>query len=63
MKKPIALLALLAVLWLALPAEAAAPTVVLGSAVLEVAAGQTAAVVRHRDGRPGSVRPGDSPAF
>ena len=41
MKKPIALVALLAVLWLARPAAAAAPTVVLGSAVLEVAAGQT----------------------
>ena len=41
MKKSVALVALLAVLWLALPAAAAAPTVVLGSAVLEVAAGQT----------------------
>ena len=41
MKKPIALVALLAVLWLARPAAAAAPTVVLGGAVLEVAAGQT----------------------
>ena len=42
MKKPIVILALLAAVRLAFPAEAAAPTVSLGGAVLEVAAGQTA---------------------
>jgi hypothetical protein len=42
MKKSITILALLATARLAFPAEAAAPTVALGNAVLEVAAGQTA---------------------
>ena len=42
MKKSIVILALLAAARLAFPAEAAAPTVSLGGAVLEVAAGQTA---------------------
>jgi hypothetical protein len=41
MRKSIAILASLATLWLALPAAAAAPTVALGSSVLEIAAGQT----------------------
>ncbi len=42
MKKLITILALLATASLAFPAAAAAPTVSLGNAVLEVAAGQTA---------------------
>jgi hypothetical protein len=42
MRKLITILALLASARLAFPAEAAAPTVALGNAVLEVAAGQTA---------------------
>lgn len=44
MRKVTAFLACLAALWLALPAVAAAPTVVLGNSTLELAPGQTASL-------------------
>ena len=58
MKKPIVILALLAAVRLAFPAEAAAPTVSLGGAVLEVAAGQTAPLSVAVTDRSGGVELG-----